>query len=219
MPKPEPYSTKKRVFEIPVEWAESRPATLRVSGGIPDIAFRAVPTAILSGMEGGAREAMDSYESYQQGKIDGDEYASRIFRSGAGSTLAGGAKAFAAFGLQEGMKLISDKWGRAVLKRFSRSHAATFVAFGIVDQGLSTYKWYNGEISDSEMKIQSAENAGGAGGAVGGAVIGAAAGSFVPGLGTAFGAIFGSYIGGYFGAKGAKNLGENWFTDSNADNA
>jgi len=210
-----------RVRVIPIEWVESKKTLTQESLPYNDPPFspgemilaNSVFSALLSGLSGLSQEIQLHFEAFSKGEISGTEYAARIAKAGSERAAFGGAKAVAAFSMQEVVKAMSDKWGRELFKRFARSNVMTMLAFGAVDQSIDTYKYAQGDLSLRNYKVNSAANAGSASGAVAGGAAGALLGSVVPGLGTFLGATIGGYFGSYGGSLAARSFAESWFPE------
>lgn len=175
---------------------------------VKDISAQAMTNAITSGIIEMLKEGNLKLDELEDGKINEKEFASTIFQKGAKSAATTGAKTVAALSIREGAKGIAKRFGQDLCKRFGAG-TLTAVAFGVVEQGIHTVRWMNGEIDDKRYKIQTAENLGSASGALGGAAIG----SMIPGLGTMVGAIVGGMIGSYGGSAVGKSIGEDLFDE------
>ena len=215
------YARKSSILYVPITWEGELDAPEPIE--LPpaaEIAFSAATNAILGGINMMIKEGMNSYEDYASGKIDQKQYTYRVMVKGSAAAAKSGGKTVVALSLKEGVKVFAKKLGAEGFKRFARSNAMTAIAFGVVDQGADTYKYYKGELNESQYKINSSENLGGTGGAIGGAAVGAMLGSVVPGLGTGAGALLGSLMGMLGAAGGAtmgKSIGENLFGEHATD--
>ncbi|MEO0469799.1 MAG: hypothetical protein AAF206_09280 [Bacteroidota bacterium] len=176
-----------------------------------DIAFQAAVMAAIEGVNGMVKEGLNSYDDYKEGKIGQVEYTNRVLDKGGKAAFRTGSRTAAALTLREGAKAVSNRLGSEFLKRFARSGAMSAICFGAVDQGIDTYKWQKGELTEQQYKISTVKNFGGTGGAIGGAAIGATLGSVVPAIGTALGAMIGGMLGAAGGAEGGQSLGESIF--------
>ena len=184
-------------------------------GLLLDIGETAVVSAVVSGINGMVKEGQECMNKLNEGEMDNKEMVVRIVRTGGKNAATAGAKAAMAVSIKEGVRAISRRVGWRQLWRVSikYNNAFTAIAFGMVDQGFSTYKWVNGKLSDREFKIDTLQNMGAASGSIGGAATGAAIGSIVPGVGTTMGAVMGAYLGSQGGSSGGKKLGEDWFPE------
>lgn len=203
-------------FSIPIIWEGEDELPEMPFPPAMELAFGAATNAILGGMQGMMKEGVDSYPDYSSGKIDQNQYTYRVFVKGTQTAITSGSKTVVALGVKEGAKVVAKKIGKESIMRFARSNAMTAIAFGLVDQGTDTYKWSQGQMSESDFKIKTSENVGSTSGSIGGAAIGAILGSVVPGLGTGAGAAIG-YMAGMLGASGGaslgKSVGEYFFAD------
>ncbi|MEZ4849230.1 MAG: hypothetical protein R3B93_11570 [Bacteroidia bacterium] len=87
-----------------------------------EIGLQACASAIVSGINGMAKEGGKSLEAYRGGKIDQKQFTYRIIHKGTESAIKGGARTASGLALSEGAKhYISKKFGQAVLKRFTIS--------------------------------------------------------------------------------------------------
>lgn len=158
----------------------------------------------LDGITGMIREGIVCFDEYRGGKITQSEVIDRVYSKG----VLYGTRTFAALSFKEGAKVVTQKLGTEWLKRLSRSNAMTSIAYGLVDQGIDTYKWKNGNLNEVQYKVSTVKNVGSTGGAIGGMVVGTMIGSVVPGPGTMLGAMIGGMLGGMYGAQGGQNVGE-----------
>lgn len=203
-----------KVLFVPIEWSDG---TMTNNPGQPEIppalgvGLNAAISALLAGIQGMVNTARDNFDSVYQGDMAKVEYVGQVVKAGTEKATVGGTKAAAAFSLQEGMKLVTNKLGSEFLKKAVRSNAMTMIAFGIVDQTTDTYKYFNNQIDLRQYKIQSAANAGSAGGSIAGGAMGAVIGSAVPGLGTIMGGFIGSILGSSGAANAAKTFAEDYF--------
>ncbi|MEZ4828080.1 MAG: hypothetical protein R3C61_17620 [Bacteroidia bacterium] len=177
-----------------------------------EIGLNAIASAVLSGINGMAKEGAKSYEEYKAGKIDQTQLTYRVVSKGTETALKGGARTASGLALSEGAKhVLKKRFGEAVLRRFTRHNALTAFAFFVVDQSADTYKLFQGQIQSEQYKVNTLTNLGTTGGSIGGAAAGAVLGSVVPGLGTAVGAMLGSVLGAMSGSAGGQSLGEIFF--------
>lgn len=211
----------KKVRVVPIDWIDVAEGKVNLMDDPPFtpgqmVIANSIVSALLAGMNGLAAEIQEHFEAFARGEISGTEYAAKVAQAGSQKAALGGGKAAAAFTLQELVKVLSDKMGKAAFRRFARSNVMTLIAFGVVDQGIDTYKYYQGELKVRDYQINSVANVGSACGAASGGAIGAMLGSFVPGIGTLLGATFGSYFGSYGGTMAGRSLGEQWFENPEA---
>ncbi|RMG54771.1 MAG: hypothetical protein D6722_28630 [Bacteroidetes bacterium] len=210
--------SKSLTRHIPIEWEgqdlPDLPETLPIGA---DIVLRAFVDAIGSGINSMAQEGSAHFQAFKEGKIDEKQFTYRMVSKASEAALKGGTRTGAALVLSEGAKrAIAKRWGEAVVRRFTRYNVLTSVAFGLVDQGTHTYKYYKGELDPKAYKVKTTENAGSTGGAIAGATAGAVLGSVIPGLGTGAGALMGymmSVLGSIGGANLGRSLGEEWFSE------
>ncbi|MEL6191641.1 MAG: glycine zipper domain-containing protein [Bacteroidota bacterium] len=181
------------------------------------IAVQAFTNAIISGISDMAKEGNLKLDEWEDGKINGSEYVVKVVGKGLKSASFSGSKTVAALSIKEVAKFVTNRLGKETLKRFARSNTMTAVAFGMVDQGVDTFKYVKGDIGSKQYKVSTLQNLGSAGGAVGGAATGAALGSAVPGLGTVLGAAIGTMLGSYGGSIMGKSLGEDFFEEEGTE--
>lgn len=183
-------------------------------------------TATLAGAAGAAvgavTEAWHHREHVKTGSIERGEYVARVARGGVSGGVSTAGRTAAAMGLKEGGKALARRLGSEGLRRFVGSNAGTALAFGVVEQTVSTTRWVRGRIDDRTYVATSAQTLGSTGGALGGASAGAALGSLVPGLGTAVGALVGGVAGAIGGSVGGRKLGARvvarvWGADEDED--
>ncbi|MDP5171475.1 MAG: hypothetical protein NWR72_14615 [Bacteroidia bacterium] len=197
---------------IPIIWEGEAPPEVPDFPPALEIGAQAVSSAILGGINGMVREGMDQFEAYQTGKLDHKQYTYRIVRKGSEAAMKQGSKAVAALTMRQGLIFAAKKMGAKRLLVFAKGSAMISVAYGVVDQGVDTYKYFQGELKEVEFKVQTSQNVGSTGGAIGGAAMGALLGSAVPGLGTVMGAFLGM-LGSASGASLGKAIGEKWFIE------
>jgi len=113
--------------------------------------------------------------------------------------------------IKEGGKQIAKKVGKESIKKMAGSNVGTAIAFGVVEQGLHTFKLMKGDLDANEYFGKTAENIGGTGGALAGAFGGAAIGTTIfPIVGSAIGAVVGSIAGGISGSTVGSRV-KSWF--------
>ena len=161
-------------------------------------------SGVIDGITGMIREGVYGFEDFRSGKITESELIDRVYDKGVFS----GSRTAGALSLREAFKLAGKKLGNETLKRITRSHAMTSVAFGLVDQGIDTYKYKTGSIDDRQYKVSTVKNVGTTSGSIGGIAVGSMIGSAVPVVGTLVGGMLGGMIGGMYGGQGGQNLGE-----------
>ncbi len=178
-------------------------------GLIIEIGETAAVSAVMAGINGMVKEGQSNMEKLQNGEINGKELTVKVIRTGAKDAATGGAKAALALSVKEGIRAISKRMGWRGLWKLSikHSHAFTAIAFGMVDQGWSTARWVNGNLSDKDFGVDTFQNVGATSGAIGGAATGAALGSVIPGVGTTIGAVLGAYLGSHGGSQGGRAIG------------
>lgn len=213
-------ATHQGVFHIPIIW-EDDPSPLPELPATVDIALQASADALIKCVQSMVQEGMASYEEYQAGKIDRNQFTYRMIHKGSEAAVSTGVRTGAALALTEtARRYIVRRWGTELLKRLGRYNLISAMAFGLVDQTKHTFKLYQGSIDNRQYKVHTAENVGGTGGAISGAAVGSMLGSIVPGLGTGAGALVGAMLGMMGAAAGAtmgKSLGEDWFPDQDAN--
>lgn len=215
------FPAPKKALYVPIAWEGENDAPQPIP--LPpamDIAISAGSNALLGGINGMIKEVTISYPEYKSGKIDQKQFTYRVMTKGGQTAAKSGGKTVVALSLKEGVKAMAQKIGSEGFKRFAKSGSMTMIAFGIVDQSADTYKFYKGEITETQYKINTSENIGGTGGAIGGAAVGAMLGSVIPGLGTSVGFILGGVMGMLGQSSGAsfgKSLGESIFLEGGTE--
>lgn len=201
---------------IPILWeGETPPETPEFPPAL-EIGAQAVSSAILGGINGMLKEGMANIQDLQDGRLDQKQFTYRLVRKGSQTAIQQGAKAVSALTMRQGLIYAARKIGIRRLVQMSRSHTMLSVCYGIVDQGIDTFKYYQGDLDSTQYKIQTSQNVGATSGAIGGAAIGAVMGSAIPGIGTLAGACLGM-IGSAGGASVGKSVGERWFQDESDD--
>ncbi|MEM6767761.1 MAG: glycine zipper domain-containing protein [Bacteroidota bacterium] len=206
-----PAQTPSKIIQI--EILEGAFEVMNKTDWAKGVAIQAVTNAIISGISDMAKEGNLKLDEWEDGKINGSEYVAKVVGKGVKTATYSGSKTAAALSIKEVAKFVTNKLGKETLKRFARSNTMTAVAFGMVDQGVDTFKYMRGDIGAKQYKVSTLQNVGSAGGAVGGAATGAALGSAVPGLGTVLGAAIGTMLGSYGGSIMGKSLGEDFFQE------
>lgn len=197
---------------IPIIWeGETPPETPEFPPAL-EIGAQAVSSAILGGINGMLKEGMANFQDLQDGRLDQKQFTYRLVRKGSQMAMQQGSKAVAALTMRQGLIYAARKIGARRLLGIARNHAMVSVCYGIVDQGVDTYKFYQGELDSPQYKVQTSQNVGSTGGAIGGAAIGAVMGSAIPGFGTLAGAFLGM-VGAAGGASLGKSMGEKWFLE------
>lgn len=204
---------------IPIEWENETPAPpLPELPLTVDISLRAFSAGVGDGINGMIREGMEQYGALQKGEMSGGEYAKRLMLRGSREAVRGGVRTAAALTLHEGARrLILSRWGQRGLLRATRFNTLISLAYGVVDQGMHTFQWANGQMDTRQYKVKTTENGGITLGAISGAAAGSVIGSVVPGLGTVAGGVLGmvmSMLGAMSGAEVGKSLGEKWFPEA-----
>ncbi len=164
-------------------------------------------TGVIDGITGMIREAVTCFDEYREGKITESDAIDRVYHKG----LFSGSRTCAALSVREGAKMAGAKLGGEVLKKVTRSNAMTYIAYGLVDQSIDTYRLQSGDIDDRQYKVSTVKNVGTTSGAIGGIALGTMIGSAVPVVGTMIGGMVGGMLGGMYGAQGGQNLGEVMF--------
>ena len=212
---------RRETLHIPIIW-DDEPSPLPDIPATVDIALQASADALIKCIQSMVQEGMASYEEYQSGKIDRNQFTYRMVHKGSEAALSTGVRTGSALALTEGARrFIMKRWGSELLKRLGRYNLLSACAFGLVDQTKHTFKLYQGSIDNRQYKVHTVENVGGTGGAISGAAVGSMLGSVVPGLGTGSGALIGAMLGMMGASAGAtfgKSLGEDWFPDPDAKN-
>lgn len=210
---------RREVLHIPIIW-DDEPTPFPEIPATVDIALQASADALIKCIQMMVQEGMASYEEYQQGKIDGNQFTYRMVHKGSEAALSTGIRTGSALLLTEGARrYIMRRWGSELLRRLGRYNLLSAMAFGMVDQTKHTFKLYQGQIDNRQYKVHTIENVGGTGGAISGAAVGSMMGSIIPGLGTGAGALVGAMLGMMGASAGAtfgKSLGEDWFPDPEA---
>ncbi len=200
------------VRHIPIIWEGESPPDFPEFPPALEIGAQAASSAILGGINGMMREGMANMEEFREGRIDQKQFTYRVIRKGSETAVQYGSKAVAALTMRQGLIYAAKKIGARKFLTAARSHAMVSVCYGVVDQGMDTFKYYRGDLDATQYKVQTSQNVGSTGGAIGGAAIGAVIGSAVPGVGTVFGAMMGM-LGAASGASIGKSVGEKMFAE------
>jgi len=169
---------------------------------LADIGNEALGAAKFGAATSAAFSSYRAISSYKRGDMSGSEALKSVVVESAKGAGKAAAKRGAALAVKEGIKTGSKALGKNALK----GNVATAVAFGVVEQGIDTFKYFTGDIDGEEYKKRSAGNVGSTGGAIAGASAGAAIGSVVPVVGTVIGAGIGGFIGSIGGGKLLKSI-------------
>ncbi len=202
------------IRHIPIIWEGEAPPEMPDLPPAVEIGAQAISSAVIGGLNGMIKEGMASFQALQEGKIDQKQFTYRVIRKGTAGAVQQGSKSAAALTMRQGLIYTAKKIGSRRFLAFSKSHAVFSVCYGVVDQGIHTYQFFQGKLDEVQYKVQTTENIGSTGGAISGAALGAFLGSTVPGLGTVMGALIGM-AGASGGASLGKSFGEKWFGKDN----
>jgi len=108
-----------------------------------EIGFTTVNAAIAGGVLGGSVSMITNVYKLNKGQIDGVEFIGNVTKD----TTKAAAKSGAAGALGSGFRIVAQKAGSISL---SKTNVATAIASGVIESGVTIFKYIKGEIDEYE---------------------------------------------------------------------